>query len=313
MDSRVSGKFAEAARITNDALLSESTLGIEVTIPELAARCRLGNIDPQHSSTRSSEAAIEAILRAPTPAPGSMLVTVRPDLDSVGAMALLELRARGGLSLSEDLAFDVIRRVKEIAAHDKFANGPWRGAQPLPSEQNPWPETAVQPNAKTLAALSAMVADFKVPLQDRVAAMMDYLVSGTVPADYEQQVARERANLAKALDRGEIAIEKHKVGDLDVCVVETTHRAATLVAYTQAPVAILVNPSMPVQGSTPIRKLTVCQYADGHVDLGALQKLLSSEEPGWGGSRTIIGSPQGRSSGISPSRILDALREGASN
>ena len=40
------------AQVNNNALLNEQTLGIEVTIPELADRCKLGNIDPQHSQNK---------------------------------------------------------------------------------------------------------------------------------------------------------------------------------------------------------------------------------------------------------------------
>lgn len=82
------------AEAHNNSLLGKHTLGIEIAIPEFAARCGLGNINLQHSkSPHSSCSAIEEALTAPLPPKGSRLVTIRPDKDSFGAMAVLTLRA----------------------------------------------------------------------------------------------------------------------------------------------------------------------------------------------------------------------------
>jgi len=80
----------------NGLLLGENTLGIEVTIPVFAEKCGLGNIDPQHGNGAVRESsAIEAALMCDLPPDGSTLVTIRPDKDSFGAMAVLYLRAIG--------------------------------------------------------------------------------------------------------------------------------------------------------------------------------------------------------------------------
>src|SRR4051794_19352707 len=79
--------------VEQSGVLGPQTLGIEVTVPVLAAGCALGNIDPQHTAGEDGRAAIEAALAWPLPAPGSILATVRPDLDSVGAMVVLTMRA----------------------------------------------------------------------------------------------------------------------------------------------------------------------------------------------------------------------------
>ena len=84
---------AEAKRC-NDSLLGPKTLGIEITIPCLAMRCGLGNIDPQHKENGESSA-IEEALTSPLPPKGSILVTIRADKDSIGAMAVFFLRAQG--------------------------------------------------------------------------------------------------------------------------------------------------------------------------------------------------------------------------
>ena len=78
----------------NDEWLGPNTLGIEVTSDYLARRCGLGNIDPQHQVNGGSSAIEEALI-SPLPKAGSRMVTIRPDKDSIGAMAILTLRAEG--------------------------------------------------------------------------------------------------------------------------------------------------------------------------------------------------------------------------
>ncbi len=75
----------------NAELLGPSTLGIEVTTEPFIARCGLGNLNSQHMPG-GGPAAIEEALLCPLPPDGSTLVTIRPDKDSIGAMAVLHLR-----------------------------------------------------------------------------------------------------------------------------------------------------------------------------------------------------------------------------
>lgn len=89
--------ISPAADRHNDELLGPNTLGIEVTSKPLAERCALGNIDPQHKPGGGSSA-IEEALNLPRellPPNGTRLVTMRPDKDSIGAMAILSLRGDG--------------------------------------------------------------------------------------------------------------------------------------------------------------------------------------------------------------------------
>jgi hypothetical protein len=87
-------KSAEA-EAHNKELLGPETLGIEVTVEWLAAQCGLGNIDPQHTEGGESSAIERACTYSPLPRMGTNLVTIRPDKDSIGAMAILEIRAQG--------------------------------------------------------------------------------------------------------------------------------------------------------------------------------------------------------------------------
>ena len=117
----------------NLPLLGATTLGIEVTVPELARRCGLGNIDPQHGGgvgigAAGAAAAIEACLTVTPPPAGATLVTVRPDLDAFGAMALLAFR-RADRPPSAAMR----ERIDRAARADRFDHGPWPGPRPLPA------------------------------------------------------------------------------------------------------------------------------------------------------------------------------------
>ena len=82
-----------AAATANDRVFGFGVpvYGIEVTVPALAARC-VYNLDPQHTGGDANLAAIEAALTEELPPMGTILATIRADLDAVGAMAIIVLR-----------------------------------------------------------------------------------------------------------------------------------------------------------------------------------------------------------------------------
>ena len=89
---------------------------------------RTGNIDPQHSRSDSKIAAIEAAAGWPeVPSPGANLVTIRSDLDALGAMAVLTYRAEGRM-----LTPPMKARIQTVARADRFDRGAWPGPRPSP-------------------------------------------------------------------------------------------------------------------------------------------------------------------------------------
>ncbi|HWQ59688.1 MAG TPA: hypothetical protein VN420_00880 [Candidatus Fimivivens sp.] len=273
-----------AAVEANEKVFASGTVyGIEVTVPALAARCAY-NLDPQHSGGDATTAAIKAALTEVIPLAGAILATVRADLDGVGAMTVFALRAKG-VTLSPETE----ARIRSVAAADTFARGNWPGQQPLPTRDNPWPASGSAEGTRELAAMAAAVADFKVPLAQRVAVMEHWLMTGEEPESYRSQVERERHDLIAAIEAGEVKITRFNL----ITAVETTHRAATMIGYLSAPIVVALNPAFRFGGGEPHRKFTVCQYTAGYVDLKAIANELASLEAGWGGSPTIIGSPQG--------------------
>lgn len=285
-------------------------LGIEVTVPALAVRCGLGNIDPQHSGGDVSRTAIEDAcsfslwdLEQKTGGGEVTLATVRSDLDAIGAMAVLSLNNESTIPN----LYEMIRvRVEMVAAADKFARGGYPGLRPLPSASKPWPEeTATAESSRPLAAIAAAVMDFKVPIADRVATMKRWLVTGEEPAEYRSRVEAERLDMIRALESGAIKVEPATDGR--IAVVVCTHRAATTVGYAVAPVVIALNPQFRFQGGDPHAKFTVCQFQTGYVDLKAVVVEITNREPGWGGSPTIIGSPQGHGSTLTVEEVTEVV------
>lgn len=286
-----------AGKDSNDKLFTENNVfGIEVTIPQYAQMCYV-NLDPQHSSGDADTAAIELAVTCDLPEGGSVLATVRADLDSVGSMAILTMRAEG-----VDLTTEVLDRVQKIAESDKFARGGWPGVRPLPTKDSLFDSEL----DGELAAIGAAVSDFKVTLEQRVAWMREWLVSGAEPDGYRDRIKAEKMDMIQALELGQIQISS--AADGKIAVVVSTHRAGTSLGYMFAPVVVATNPSFSFGGGEPHVKHTVCVFEAGkYVDLKAALTELNELEAGWGGSPTIGGSPQGVSSKLTTEQVAAVI------
>lgn len=289
----------DEAKAANEAIFALGpVLGIEVTVPALAARCELGNIDPQHSGGNAELAAIEAAyqFKLPDPLPETVVMaTVRADLDALGAMVVMADRLEGN---------ERYLSIAAIAEDDKFAHGGWPGKYELPSSSNPWPR-GIRADQKELAAIESAVFDFKVPLDTRVEWVKAWLVNGEEPTGYREKVEKERQALIAALESGAVKISE--TYSEKVVVVITNHFAATMIGYAHAPVVVALNPEFKFQGGEPHRKFTVCQFTGDYVDLVAVKTELAALEAGWGGSPTIVGSPQGVASVLSVQQVAEVV------
>lgn len=320
-----------AAQEANEKVFASGQVyGIEVTIPALATRCAF-NLDPQHAGGDSEKAAIEAAVALvmeydkgrpccggtwdtyhcpkcdgadcppPVPSTDSTLATVRADLDSIGAMAIFSLHAEG---VERSLAAE---RIRLIAESDRFARGGWSGVRPLPTAEQPYDDSVASAESDSrLAPMAAAVADFKVPLVERVELMKKWLLTGEEPAGYRDRWVAERKALATAIADGTIKAEAVAGGK--IAVVISTHRAATSVGYCLAPVVVAFNPEFRLAGGEPHKKFTVCQFTADYVNLKAALAELAALEPGWGGSPIIGGSPQGTSSAFTIEQVVGVVK-----
>ncbi|PID31580.1 hypothetical protein CR983_00340 [Candidatus Saccharibacteria bacterium] len=266
-------------------LASNPSMGLEVTVSKLAEACSLGNIDPQHLGGDASVAAIEEAAVCPLPPQGAQLVTIRADADSVGAMAVLALR-------EEDVSVNgnVGVRVSVIADADK-SHSEWS------------PLDGFRP-ATTFEALRAEVMNFRRPLEERVDLVKSWLTTGEFAGSAEAAFAveQERRETVDLLD---------SVSLFDDCiaVIESKSRYAVAAAYGKADVVVAINPQFKFGGGEPHRKVTVCQKQPGLVELRSVFADLNETEPGWGGSPTIGGSPQGESSVVATDKVVEIVRK----
>lgn len=294
----------------NEELLAgpEFKLGFEVTLKQYVSRLNV-NIDPQHSAGRNDLAAIEAVedlnfdlLRKELEERGITMYTVRADLDSGGAMAWAAIKLLGyddPSVTSVGVMRNIAAGVKAIAEIDKSATGPWM-AQQLPTTERLWQRE----DGLEMATLAAAVADFKRPLEERVGTVGNWLMHRQIPEQYRDRVLAERQDMVRALLDGRIRTWVYG----DIALVASSHRAATTVGYSLRPIVVAVNPTFRFSGGEPHRKVTICQYSPGYVDLPAVWRDLGRQEAGWGGSPTIGGSPQGVSCTLPMPEILKVVR-----
>jgi hypothetical protein len=288
--SRLPG--AEAA---NAPLLGAMTLGVEVTEADLAARCGLGVIDPQHGfGTGNGRAAIEAGLTWPLPPTGALLVTIRPDADAFGAMAVLNLRARG-------VRFDdaVLARILLVTRCDAFDNGDWEAwvAERGPLAGHATLE-AVSMFPLAYAEAAALAAGRGRSPGARAAAFEAWLITGEVPADCRDAARTFVKDLAAAYNDGRVVVTPRE----GVAWVRGRTPGGMGLGYRSAPVVIAS------RDDGARRQIAVAQFGVGHLDLHGVGNALRGLEPGWGGSATIIGSPQGVGSILSDDTIDSIVR-----
>lgn len=310
------------AKASNDAIFESSTvLGIEVTIPALAQRCSLGNID-HHDEMDYAAAAIDIACKWPLagfppllPLPKNFTIAIlKPDCDSVGAGAVIYHRFDNTVS-GRDLSRLMPDRIDLISKTDRFQKGEIWHPQYFPTKKNPWPTSGSVESSSELAALQAMCGDHTVPLMVRVNFMENWLKGGdlfclheTIP--YQIRIETERQNLIAALESGQI----HYRLDGRIAIVESIHRAATMVGYCLAPIVVAINPEFKFRPDMPpIRKITICTWSSRYADIPACLAELKQIESGWGGSGNIGGSPQGVDCQIKTQNIVEIIKRFAHN
>jgi len=294
----LSGKYAQidprpqSREKMEEVVSGQPTLGIELTIPELAQLASEGNVDPQHSGDQEEpQAAIEAVteLSFELPSREVQLVTVRPDNDSIGAMAVIKLRQAG-----VEITPEATDRIERIAKIDKFAMGEW-DSEAVKARQRDW----------EFAGMNSLVSNFKVPLQERVYKMAEYLMTGTTEGLSQMMDEAEINHLQAECAQRKCEIE---VLDNSIAVIENVHRGAIALGYEYAPIVVALNPEFTIRGDeSPHRKFTIAQFKRGYLDLDRVVEQLNELEPGWGGSSTIAGSPQGVGSRLTLGTVTDIV------
>ena len=276
-------------------------IGFEVTHYDVANVLH-ANYDPQHTGQDSSMSCIMKCWRHAdnfTWNTHNVYVTSRVDLDSIGGMAIHSMSNDDIGALARDDS-----RITRVHEADIFSHGEWE-------EKELFGQTDGY-NAEDLAPIAKFVTNWKLPLEERVEGMREWLLHFPCEwlAPYEDLAISERQEIFEAFESGETTSNRFLLASVDrtqyCTVVKSKLRAATSIGYTSSPVVVAVNPCFSFSGGQPHRKVTICQYNEGYVDLKAVFARLGE---GWGGSPTIGGSPQGIDCQTSIDEILAAITE----
>lgn len=285
-------QFDPRPQADNSALIGRGNLyGLEVTVPKLAEACDLGNIDPQHLGGDATRTAIEDATIVDLPNPEATLVTVRADADSVGAMAILAGRAEFGEGWLQSP--DVQRGITVIAEGDKESSGNWPGRRSITE-----PHEMVTP----FTVVNSVASDFKLTLAERVSLVQDWLDIGLFDGQYERQL--------QLLDEATTALSglAVTVRSNGLAVVEGSHRLAMQLGYSEAPRIVATNPEFRFAGGEPHIKHTVARWnTNTPMDWNGAKAMLNDAENGWGGSSSIMGSPQGVSSKLKTEEVVEII------
>jgi hypothetical protein len=213
-------------------------------------------------------------------------------------MAILCLRANGA-----PLRFGLRRRAEIIAREDRFDRGAWPGERPLPHCVGDISEVGVGEEGH--GALVAGLAQPGLAIAQGVSAAITWLRTGMLPCGWPERAEAAAKRLLEALTTQRIMLTH--AANARIALVQGQMRGALRLGYRLAPVVLGV--AEDPRSQPPLRRLVIAQWTEGHAELRKLADRLSEMEAGWGGSSTILGSPQGRSTQLPLETVIANLLE----
>jgi hypothetical protein len=277
-------------------------LGIEDTIG-------VSDVNIDHhgpDDTADTPSACEQMLAMTPLIVAETIATVRPDADSLTAMAIYKSRREHGGAISQ---LDD-KLISQVGLMDRF--GP-RAAEGFDGDDR-------NENQKRGIAISKIASDFRRDMGERVVLVQQILegnIDDKLVSEIEGLVQQRDREFVDALAASEVQI----VVPSSLAFVKSSHRFATQIGYAQASTVLAFNPEMPVMAKDPetnrfaptgetYRKYTICRY-DSHVptDIPAILEELNALESGWGGRGDIIGSPQNKNSELSEEQVLSIVEK----
>lgn len=276
--------------------------GIECTLPALTPYIDI-NIDGQHISGASNVAACELALDCDLPPFHTTLAIVRPDADAMMAAAILGLRY---MAQSLDSPFhnpnenvEMLDRIRLVAKQDTFDNGDWPGRDGFKESDLEGSDTK---------ALGIIASDFKMPIEERIELFKNYILEGSCKG---LQEAKDQASATfEKLLKESIVSFPDDYPDYGIVIVESAQIGATGIGYRHNPVVIVKNSQFRFAGGEPHLKYTICAWKPKYLNFQSLNVALNELETAgtWGGSASIVGSPQGVSSSLSINQIVSLVK-----
>lgn len=301
---------SDEARQHNEKLLGSNTLGIEVTRSDLAAQCGLGNIDSQHGQNpHSDSSAIRDSLTYALPPEGTTLVTIRPDADALGAMAVLTARQDGQQNLIRHELIEMIHLIDCLGVAEALRANPRLREYKLEKD--------------VIQQIIRNSSSRWLNIKDRVFTIMQIL-TGIMSRHNIEEIALMR----ERVDYSAFAFVVIVPDKVMLITVKGQYGPARSCGQARFPVTIICDDEyvMPgVDGYTPHKRWCVAKQHDTNViDMECLKKELNRAEAeardlgvqelereglAWGGPENLVSSPYGKFSKLCDDEILFIIKQ----
>lgn len=285
-------------------------IGVEINNPDIAIYCFL-NIDPQHETNNllNNMTALEYVYKCKNEFRELLVIfnkflfiTIKTDLDSVSSICLLKMIIKDRLfSLTPDL----ILKFKNIAKSDRH------GRLDYNQIKNRIDIDFIRDSNFNRygipLSLIAMIADYKLDLEQKCINMDSYLMKDTF---YK---IKDYVNYVKDIRKKSVLISHEIIVPDKLIFVVSNSRGAISKGYRKCPVVIAKNFKYTFGiGINKIigTKITIAQYEDSkYINLIDLKNELNKIELGWGGSSCIIGSPQDHPTKIDNKTLINLTKK----
>lgn len=285
-------------------------IGVEITDPNIAIHCFL-NIDPQHERNEllNNMTALEYVYKCRDDFRELLVIfnkflfiTMKTDLDSVASICLLKMIIKNRLFA---MTPDLILKFKSIAKSDRHGRLDYNEVKKRVDI-----DFIRDSNFNRYGiplSLIAMIADYKLDLEQKCINMDSYLSKNTF---YK---IKDYVAYVKEIRKKSVLISHEIIVPDKLIFVVSNSRGAISKGYRKCPVVIAKNFKYTFgRGVDKIigTKMTIAQYEDNkYIDLIGLKNELNNIESGWGGSSCIIGSPQDRPTTIRNKIIINLTKK----
>ena len=301
-------ELKELEKIKNEVVLIDPRnpdykgvgIGIEITTPGFEGL----NLDHHGKECNSdTPSAIEQAFSVDvSKIPEGKIATVRPDLDSVGAIACLMLRKEGILP-DEKL-------IKAIGFLDR------KGPAVFKKEGKEFLEVSdedFEKISKILSAVRYKIVSQRTPLPEAILFMKKVLTGKVEEKEIESLYSKDQKELEEAKKASKVEI----VCNGKVALVESAHLRAFEIGYEQADIVIAYNPNFKWPSGEITPKFTIARRDSNvkEIDLSGLAEELNKivKERGvkgtWGGRENILGSPQNEDPKISVDELVQIIEK----
>ena len=285
-------------------------IGVEINNPDIAIYCFL-NIDPQHETNNllNNMTALEYVYKCRNEFRDLLVIfnkflfiTIKTDLDSVSSICLLKMIIKDRLFT---LTPDLILKFKNIAKSDRH------GRLDYNQIKNRIDVDFIRDSNFNRygipLSLIAMIADYKLDLEQKCINMDSYLMKDTF---YK---IKDYVNYVKDIRKKSVLISHEIIVPDKLIFVVSNSRGAISKGYRKCPVVIAKNFKYTFGiGINKIigTKITIAQYEDSkYINLIDLKNELNKIELGWGGSSCIIGSPQDHPTKIDNKTLINLTKK----